>query len=97
MLFAFLFYPISPLRSCRWIGEDSEAESRMPEHIQVVHVAQRILHFFKIPAPRFMQAGEEVFNGVSKTLDSDAQVVERDVSAIAQCPTMQRMSFVPTF
>src|SRR5580693_7787512 len=43
-----------------------------PEHVEVMDLAQHVLHFFEVVAPGFVFGRQEVLDDVAKALDADA-------------------------
>jgi len=52
-------------------------------------VAQQILQLFHFRTPDFMLLGKEVLHDIAKVLDPDAQLMKRNLGAIAQRTPMQ--------
>src|SRR6266481_5088478 len=67
------------------------------KHIEVVHVAQQILHTLQFVAPGSVVFWEEIFHRVAKTLQSDAQCVPRFRFFRAQRVAVEFFGFLVAF
>ena len=59
-------------------------KSRRPQHVNVMHLAEQILHVFEIAAPGFMLDRQEIFHDIAKALNPNAQRVERHLGLVPQ-------------
>src|SRR5207245_480616 len=68
-----------------------------PQHIEIVDLAQQVLHVLQIVAPGFVLNGQEIFDDVAEALDADAQRVEADLRAVAEGAIVQVAGGGPAF
>ena len=53
------------------------------KHVDIVNVAELILHLLQVSGPCLVAFGQKVFNHVAKVLDADAQPVPRDAASFS--------------
>src|SRR5579862_9192656 len=79
------------------IRECADLLSCGPKHIQVMHLAQKVLTFLEITNPRGVLRRQEVLHDVAEAFQADAQLMESDLGTIAPGATMQFVGRHPTF
>ena len=55
-----------------------------PQDVEVVNLAEQILHVLEVVAPGLVFLRKEIFDDVTKTFDADAQGMKCNLRAIAQ-------------
>jgi hypothetical protein len=64
-------------------------QRRRPQHIEIVHFAEQVLHVLQVVAPEFVLDGQKILDDVTEAFDADAQRVQRDLRPVAHGPDMQ--------
>ena len=72
-----------PGLSGRIVRKNVAGKRRCPQHIEIVHFAQQILHMLQIVAPGFVLFREKILDDIAKALNPDAKCVQRNLRAIA--------------
>src|SRR5580704_12928532 len=80
------------------IGMDSGvAADHALQNIKVMDLSERVLQVAQVFRPLLVPLRQEVFYGVAKALDADAQLVPGKAAAIAQGPAVEFAGFHPSF
>jgi hypothetical protein len=66
------------------------------EHIQIVDLAEQILHMLQILAPPPVVIGEKILDGVAKAFDPDAQLMKIAIVVRAHGEFVEAMGIRPT-
>ncbi len=92
---AFFINLLAPTSAALGIGEDPDVDGHVPEHVQIVNIAEKILQFFQIAAPGGVFAWQKILHCVPETLDPDAEFVPCDLRAGAQGPLVEVVGCSP--
>src|SRR5208337_144024 len=71
------------------VGENLAGDCGRPKDIEVMDLAEQILHFLEVVAPGVMLDWEKIFHDVAEALNADAQTVERGPGAVSQSAVVE--------
>ena len=60
-----------------------------PQHVQIVHFAEQILHMLQVVAPGLVLHGQKILDDIAKALDADPQSMKRHLGPVAQGAIVQ--------
>ena len=77
------------IRACQLLREASSGNTwhdkrGCPQHVEIVYLAQQVLHVLQVVAPGLVLLGEKILDDVPEPFDPDPQSVERNLRSVAQ-------------
>ena len=96
-LFPLLKNADMPSLAGSFVGKYTAGERGGPQHIEVMHFAEQVLHVLQIVAPQLVLGGKEIFDNVAKAFDANAQGMERDLRPVAQSTRVEFTGSSPAF
>jgi hypothetical protein len=88
---------LAPAAAAFEIRESLDGLRGVPEDIEVMDFAEEVLKFFEVVAPAGVLLGEKIFDGVAEALDADAELVKRDLGAVANGALVEFVGVSPFF
>ena len=92
---ALLLNSVLPAGAGSAVGEDVGGNGGGPENVEIVNLAQQVLHMLEIVAPGRVLLGQEVFDDVAKAFDADTKPVKCGRGGAAHGLAVEPVGFGP--
>src|ERR1700689_4988162 len=79
------------------VRKNMAGDGRGPEYVEVMDLAEQVLHFFEVVAPGLVFRGQEILDDVAEALDADAEAVKGSLGAVTQGAVVEFAGFGPAF